>query len=130
MTGSPSRLSDPIVARDSLVIRDCISFLTFRPTSTSEPEKRDGVDLADLDARDADNGAGLEALHVVELGFQVVLLPEEPGLPADRHDDRHGQRYGNHGDDPNLQLVTRPVNVFVGIVVDHVDRQHPRSENA
>ncbi len=38
MTGSPRRLNEPIDARDSVVIRDCISFFTASLTSTSEPE--------------------------------------------------------------------------------------------
>src|SRR4051794_4270171 len=45
MTGSPSRLSDPIEARESLVIRACISFLIPSTTSTSDPAKSTVVTL-------------------------------------------------------------------------------------
>ena len=72
MTGSPRRLSEPIDARDSVVIRCCISFLTASLTSTSEPDEGNLVHLAHLDAGDTNHGAGLQPLDVGEVSLQVV----------------------------------------------------------
>ena len=81
MTGSPSRLSEPIVARDWSVMRGLFSSFTSSRTSTSAPDSWTSVDLADLDAGDADHGAALQALDVGKLRLQLVPLPGEPALP-------------------------------------------------
>ena len=45
MTGSPSRLSDPIDARDSDVMRCCMSSFTESVTCTAAPENSTSVTL-------------------------------------------------------------------------------------
>jgi hypothetical protein len=71
MSGSPSRLRDPIMARDCSVIRSCIALLISSVTSTSAPANSTFGDLADVDARDAHDGAALEPLHVGERVFSA-----------------------------------------------------------
>ena len=69
MTGSPSRLSEPIDARESVVIRCSFPFFTSSTTSTSAPDERDFGHLADFDAGDADDRAGLQPLTSGNLVF-------------------------------------------------------------
>ena len=64
ITGSPSRLREPIDARDSVVIRDWCSSLTPERHFDFRPCERDLVDLADLDAGDPDDRAALQAFDV------------------------------------------------------------------
>ena len=104
MTGSPSRLSEPMDARDSVVTRGFISFLSAQRDLDGRPGEFDRRDLADLDAGDADDRAALEALDVVEAGLQVVPIPEEPALSADGDDDQRGQRQRGDRKDSDFQF--------------------------
>ena len=66
ISGSPSRLIAPIDAHDSVVTRDWFSFLIDRMDVDAGARELHLGDLADLDAGDADDGAGLQPLHVGE----------------------------------------------------------------
>ena len=61
-------------------------------------------DLADLDAGDADDRAALQALHVGEVGLEVVALPGEAAGAADGNDEHRGERQGGDRHDADFQF--------------------------
>ena len=104
MIGSPSRLSDPIEARDCSVMRLCCASLTSSVTSTSAPGELDLGHLADVDTGDADDRAGLQPGDVGELRLERVALPGEAALAADGDDQHGGEHERRDAEDADLQL--------------------------
>ena len=106
MAVSPSRLIEPIIARDCSVILSWTSSDSSSVTSTWAPTNCDLADLADLDAGQPHDGAGLEALHVREARLQVVALPRQAALAADHEGEEHGD--GERRDDEDAELELGP----------------------
>jgi len=57
------------------------------------------------DAGDADDGAGLEPLHIAEAGLELVSPAKEAAGTGSDGDDQHGcERDRRDGDDANLEF--------------------------
>ena len=89
MTGSPSRLNEPIVARDCSVMRGLFSSFTFSRTSTSDPVSLTSSTLPTSTPATRTTAPLFRPLTSGNFVISLYCSHEKPALPADRDDEHH-----------------------------------------